>query len=61
MDGVASLVKVIGNSLSLRCLMSAVATDVKLRAFGAVNDVCNVVGQAVDLLHDVHLGLRCSF
>ena len=51
----------IGNSLSLRCFMSAVATDVKLSAFGAVNDVCNVVGQAVELLHDVHLGLRGSF
>ena len=35
-------------------------TDAKLSTFGAMNDVYNVVHQAVELLHDVHLGLRAS-
>ena len=35
-------------------------THVKLSAFGAVNDVYNVVRQAVELLRDVHLGLSAS-
>ena len=34
--------------------------DVELSAFGAMNDVYNVVRQAVELFHDVHLGLRAS-
>ena len=35
-------------------------TDVELSAFCAMNDVYNVVRQAVELLSDVHLGLRAS-
>ena len=35
-------------------------TDVELSASGAMDDVYNVVHQAVELLHDVHLGLRAS-
>ena len=34
--------------------------DVELSAFGTMNDVYNVVCQAVELLRDVHLGLRAS-
>ena len=32
----------------------------RLSALGAMNDVYNVVRQAVELLRDVHLGLRAS-
>ena len=35
-------------------------TDVELSAFGAMNDVYSVVRQAIELLRDVHLGLRAS-
>ena len=35
-------------------------TDVEFSAFGAMNDVYNVVRQAAELLRDVHLGLRAS-
>ena len=35
-------------------------TDVKLSAFGAMNDVYSIVRQAVELLRYVHLGLRAS-
>ena len=35
-------------------------TDAELSTFGAMKDVYNVVHQAVQLLHDVHLGLRAS-
>ena len=35
-------------------------TDVKLRAFGAMNDAYCIVRQAVELLRHVHLGLRAS-
>ena len=35
-------------------------TDVELSAFGAMNDLYNVVRQAVELLRDVHLGVRAS-
>ena len=35
-------------------------TDVKLSAFGAMNDVYSIVRQAVELLRDVHLGLSTS-
>ena len=34
--------------------------DVELSAFGTMNDVYNVVCQAVELLRCVHLGLRAS-
>ena len=35
-------------------------TEVKLSASGAMNDVCIVVRQAVELLRDVDVGLRAS-
>ena len=35
-------------------------TSAELSAFGAMNDVYNVVRQAVELLRDAHLGLRVS-
>ena len=31
-----------------------------MSAFGAINDVYNVVRQVIELLCDVHLGLRAS-
>ena len=71
-DGVVSLVKVIGiwfvsPVLNVRKVFfeagvkgASSFTDVKLSAFGAMNDVYSVVRQAVELLRDVHLGLRAS-
>ena len=61
MDGVVSLVEVISNRF-----VSAVFNVRKVffeagvkGAFGAMNDVYNV-RQAVELLRDVHLGLRAN-
>ena len=39
---------------------ASIFTNVELSAFGAMNDVCNVVHWAVELLHDIYLGLRAS-
>ena len=72
MGGIASFVKVIGNrfvsSVFNVCKVFFEAgvngassfADVELRAFGTMNDVYNVVCQAVELLRDVHLGLRAG-
>ena len=35
-------------------------TDAELSTSGAMNDICSIVCQAVELFHDVHLGLRTS-
>ena len=35
-------------------------TDAELSTSHAMNDICNVVCQAVELFYDVHLGLRTS-
>ena len=71
-DGVVSLAEVISNRFVspvfnvCKVLYEAgvkdasTFTDVELSAFGAVNDVYSVVRQAVELLRDVHLGLRDS-
>ena len=67
-----SLVKVIGNRFvssvfNVRKVFSEASVtgasnfaDVELSVFGTMNDVYNVVCQAVELLHEVHLGLRVS-
>ena len=67
-----SLVKVIGNRFvssvfNVRKVFFEVGVkgassfiDVMLSAFGTMNDVYNVVRQAVELLRDVHLGFRAS-
>ena len=71
MDGVASLVKVISNrfvsavfnfrKVFFEANVKGVSSFIDVEgAFGAVNDVYNVVRQAVELLRDVHLGLRAS-
>ena len=72
MDGVVSLVEVISNRfVSLvfnvcRVFFEAGVIgvssfiNVELSTFGAMNDVYNVIRQAVELLRDVHLGLRAS-
>ena len=72
MDGVVILVEVISNrfvspvfNVSMVFFEAGVKgassfTDVELSAFGVMNDVYNVVRQAVELLRDVHLGLRVS-
>ena len=71
-DGMASLVKVIGNRFvssvfNVRKVFfeagvkrASSFTDVELSTFGTMNDIYNVVCQAVELLCDVHLGLRAS-
>ena len=71
-DGVASLVEVISNRfVSLVFNISKVFfeagvkgvssfTNVELSAFGTMNGIYSVVCQAVELLCDVHLGLRAS-
>ena len=70
-DGVASLVKVISNrfvsavfnfrKVFFEANVKGVSSFIDVEgAFGAVNDVYNVVRQAVELLRDVHLGLRAS-
>ena len=73
MDGVASLFKVISSRFvsavfnARKVFFEASVkgassfTEVELRAFGAMNDVYNVVGQAAELLRDVHLGLRARY
>ena len=72
MDGVVILIEAISNRFaSLVCNVSKVFfeagvkgapsfTDVELSTFGTMNDVYNGVCQAVELLRDVHLGLRVS-
>ena len=67
-----SLVKVIGNrfvspvfkvqKVFFEAGVKGVSSfaDVELSAFGTMNDVYDVVCQAVELLRDVHLGLRAS-
>ena len=72
MDGVVILIEAISNRFaSLVCNVSKVFfeagvkgapsfTDVELSTFGTMNDVYNGVCQAVELLRDVHLGLRAS-
>jgi len=72
-DGLASLVKVIGNRFvtsvfNVRNVFfeagvknTSSFTDVELSAFGTMNDVCNVVCQADELLRDVHLGHWASY
>ena len=72
MDGVVILVEVISNrfvspvfNVSMVFFEAGVKgassfTDAELSAFGVMNDVYNVVRQAVELLRDVHLGLRVS-
>ena len=71
-DGVVSVVEVISNwfvspgfnvckvffEVGVKGVSSF--TSAELSVFGAMNDVCSVVCQAVDLLHDVHLGLKAS-
>ena len=69
-DGVANLVEVITTGLSLQCLMSARCSLKRVSRVrpvwptqswahsGAMNDVCNVVRQTVELFRDVHLWLR---
>ena len=69
MHGVVILVEVISNrfvspvfNVSMVFFEAGVKgvssfTDVELSAFGVMNDVYNVVRQAVELLRDVHLGL----
>ena len=71
-DGVISLVEVISNRfVSLvfnvhRMFFDAGVNgvssfiNVELSTFGAMNDIYSVIRQAVELLHDVHLGLRAS-
>ena len=61
-DGVVSLVEVISNRFVSGAGVKGASsfTDVELSAFGAMNDVHNVVRQAAELLRDVHLGLRAS-
>ena len=71
-DGAVSLVEVISNRFvspvfNVRKVFfeagvkgASSLADVELSAFGAMNDVYNVVRQAVELLHDVHLGLMAS-
>ena len=66
MDGVASFTEVIRNRFvcpvfNVRNVFfesgvegASSFLDVKLSAFGTVNDVCNVVRQAVELFRDVH-------
>ena len=68
----ASLVKVTGNRFvslvfNVRKVFFEVGVKgvssfaiVELSAFGTMNDTYNVVCQAVELLRDVHLGLRAS-
>ena len=68
----ASLVKVIGNRLvsplfNVRKVFFEAGVkgvssfaDVEFSAFGTMNDVYNIVCQAVELFRDVHLGLRAS-
>ena len=70
MDGIASLVKVFSNSfvapvfnvrkvfLEAGVKGASSFADVELSALGTMNDVYSVVCQAVELLRDVHLGLR---
>ena len=70
MDGIASLVKVFSNSFvapvfNVRKVFFEAGVkgassfdDVELSALGTMSDVYSVVCQAVELLRDVHLGLR---
>ena len=72
MYGVASLVEVTGNRLvspvfNVRKVFfeagvegASSFADVELSASGTINDVYNVVRQAVDLFGNVHLGFRTS-
>ena len=71
-DGVVSVVEVISNrfvspvfnvhKVFFEAGVKGVSSfiNVELSTFGAMNDVYNVVRQAVELLRDVHLGLRAS-
>ena len=71
-DGVVSLVEVISSRFvspvfNVRKVIfeagvkgASSFADIELSAFGAMNDVYNGVRQAVELLRDVHLGLRAS-
>ena len=71
-DGVVSLVEVISNRFvspvfNVRKVFFEMGvkgvssfTNVELSAFGATNDIYSVVCQTVELLYDVHLGLRAS-
>ena len=72
MDGVASLVEVISNRFvfpvfnvckvffEVDVMGASNITDVDMSASGAMNDIQNVVCQAVELFHDVRLRLGTS-